>query len=65
VSNARLFIRRNLAGYLFLLPALVIFGLFVWYPLVLGFVMSFQSVDMVNPAVWVGWSNYRNVLSDS
>jgi multiple sugar transport system permease protein len=64
VSNARLFIRRNLAGYLFLLPALVIFGLFVWYPLVLGFVMSFQSVDMVNPAVWVGWSNYRNVLSD-
>jgi multiple sugar transport system permease protein len=64
VSNARLFIRRNLAGYLFLLPALVIFGLFVWYPLVLGFVMSFQSVDMVNPAVWVGWSNYQNVLSD-
>ncbi len=64
MSNARLFIRRNLAGYLFLLPALVIFGLFVWYPLVLGFVMSFQSVDMVNPAVWVGWSNYRNVLSD-
>jgi multiple sugar transport system permease protein len=64
VSRARLFIRRNLAGYLFLLPALVIFALFVWYPLVLGFIMSFQNVDMINPAVWVGWSNYQNVLTD-
>ncbi|HET6309878.1 MAG TPA: sugar ABC transporter permease [Candidatus Nitrosotalea sp.] len=56
--------QNNLGGYLFLLPALVIFAVFVWYPLVLGFVMSFQNVDMLNPAVWVGWSNYRNVLSD-
>jgi multiple sugar transport system permease protein len=60
----RLFISQNLAGYLFLLPALLIFGLFVWYPLVLGFVMSFQSVDMINPAVWVGWANYQKVFSD-
>jgi multiple sugar transport system permease protein len=26
--------------------------------------MSFQNVDMLNPAVWVGWTNYRNVFSD-
>jgi multiple sugar transport system permease protein len=64
LGRARLFLGRNLGGYLFLLPALVIFALFVWYPLVLGFVMSFQSVDMINPSVWVGWTNYRNVLSD-
>jgi multiple sugar transport system permease protein len=62
--KARLFFQNNLGGYLFLLPALVIFALFVWYPLVLGFVMSFQNVDMLNPAVWVGWTNYRNVFSD-
>ena len=64
LRKARLFFRRNLGGYLFLLPALVIFALFVWYPLVLGFIMSFQSVDMINPAVWVGWTNYRHVFSD-
>jgi multiple sugar transport system permease protein len=64
LSEVRLFIVRNLGGYLFLLPALVIFALFVWYPLVLGFVMSFQSVDMINPAVWVGWTNYQKVFSD-
>jgi multiple sugar transport system permease protein len=64
LSSARLFLARNLGGYLFLLPALLIFALFVWYPLVLGFVMSFQNVDMINPAVWVGWTNYQKVFSD-
>ena len=64
VSRARLFLRRNLTGYLFLLPAVVIFALFVWYPLVLGFIMSFQNIDMINPAVWVGWTNYQKVFSD-
>lgn len=57
-------IRRNLGGYLFLLPALIIFALFVWYPIVTGFIMSFQSVDMINPSVWVGLENYRRVFSD-
>jgi multiple sugar transport system permease protein len=64
LGKARLFMRRNLGGYLFLLPALVIFAVFVWYPLVLGLVMSFQNVDMINPAIWVGWSNYQKVFSD-
>jgi multiple sugar transport system permease protein len=62
--KARVFLRRNLGGYLFLLPALAIFALFVWYPLLLGFVMSFQNIDMLNPAVWVGWTNYQKVFSD-
>ena len=64
LGKLRLLIGRNLGGYLFLLPALSIFALFVWYPLVLGFVMSFQSVDMINPALWVGWTNYQKVFSD-
>src|SRR5260221_9602625 len=64
LRRTRLFFQRNLGGYLFLLPALVIFALFVWYPVVLGFIMSFQNVDMINPAAWVGWVNYRNVFSD-
>ena len=56
--------RRNFSGYLFLLPALLIFGLFVWYPIILGFIMSFQSVDLITPATWVGWANFRAVFSD-
>ena len=57
-------IRRNFSGYLFLLPALLIFALFVWYPVVLGFAISFQNVDMINPSAWVGWANYHQVLTD-
>ena len=64
LGRVRLFLRRNISGYLFLLPALLIFALFVWYPLVLGLVMSFQNVDMINPSAWVGWSNYQKVFSD-
>jgi multiple sugar transport system permease protein len=26
--------------------------------------MSFQNVDMINPAAWVGWANYQKVFSD-
>ncbi|HEY5002997.1 MAG TPA: sugar ABC transporter permease [Ktedonobacteraceae bacterium] len=57
-------IRRNFSGYLFLLPALLVFALFVWYPVVLGFAISFQNVDMINPSAWVGWANYHQVLTD-
>lgn len=58
------FFQRNLNGYLYLLPALAIFALFVWYPIALGFVISFQSIDMINPPSWVGWMNYQHVLAD-
>ena len=57
-------LQRNLSGYLFLLPALLIFALFVWYPVVLGFIMSFQNVDLINPAVWVGLKNYQDIFAD-
>src|SRR5258706_1084143 len=57
-------IQSNLSGYLFLLPALLIFALFVWYPIVFGFLMSFQKVDLINPSRWAGFANYREVFSD-
>lgn len=58
------FIRRNLSAYLFLFPALLAFSFFVWYPIVLGFVVSLQNVDLINTPVWVGWENFREVISD-
>ena len=64
VRRTKLGLRRNLTGYLFLLPALLIFAIFVWYPIVLGFVMSFQSIDMINPPSWVGWQNYQHMFAD-
>ena len=43
---------------------MLIFLVFVWYPLVLGFVISFQNVDLINPSTWAGWSNYQQVFAD-
>src|SRR5712664_1464708 len=64
LGRVRLFLRRNLSGYLFLLPALLIFALFVWYPIISGILMSFQSVDLINPSRWVGVANYQEVFRD-
>src|SRR5258708_36974453 len=57
-------IQRNLSGYLFLLPALLIFSLFFWDPVVSGFFMSFPRVDLIHPLRLVGFANYWEVVSD-
>lgn len=48
----------------FLLPVLVIFGLFSWWPIVRSLVMSFQKTNLVTPAQWVGLANFEYVLHD-
>ena len=54
----------GISNLVFLLPLLVIFGLFSWFPIVRAAVMSFQQTNLVSPAHWVGWSNFSNVLND-
>src|SRR6476646_3635313 len=49
---------------LFLLPTIVIFGAFSWYPIVRTVVMSFQHTNLVQPATWVGLDNFRSVIHD-
>jgi multiple sugar transport system permease protein len=58
------FVRRNSAGFLFLLPALIIFGFFVWYPIVMDFILSFQKDAFYGNPTFVGWQNYRFVWRD-
>ena len=58
------FTRRNAAGILFLLPAFIIFGFFVWYPIVYGFILSFQKNAFYGTPSFVGWQNYLYVWHD-
>ena len=51
-------------GRAMMIPMLVIFGLFSWYPIVRAVTMSFQSTNLIDPPKWVGWANYRAVLND-
>jgi multiple sugar transport system permease protein len=54
----------GLTSVLFLLPLLLIFGAFSWYPIVRTATMAFQHTNLVQPATWVGFDNFRTVWRD-
>ncbi|NQT85915.1 extracellular solute-binding protein [bacterium] len=52
------------AGYLFLTPWLVGFIVLTAGPIVLSVVYSFCRYDVLHPPQFVGWQNYRTLLTD-
>jgi raffinose/stachyose/melibiose transport system permease protein len=56
--------RRHVVGWLFVLPALLFYAVFVLQPLALTVEYSFYRWDGVGPATWVGLTNYAAVLSE-
>jgi raffinose/stachyose/melibiose transport system permease protein len=56
--------RRNVVGWLFVIPALAMYGVFVLQPLALTVQYSLYRWDGVGPATWVGLSNYQTVVTD-
>lgn len=56
--------KEQLTPWLFLAPALVLFAIFVGYPIVQSLTLSFYEWDGLGPKVWVGWSNYRELWQD-
>ncbi len=58
-------LRPYLSGYLFLLPATVLFILFLWVPIVKGVIFSFYHIDFVKGNEFVGFDNYKTVFHDS
>lgn len=57
-------VRRNLTAYGFLSGALICFAFFSWYPMIRGFILSFQENNFVDPPVWVGLENFKTVFAD-
>lgn len=56
--------RQAVVGWLFVLPALLMYAAFVLQPVVLTVQYSLYRWDGVGPATFVGLSNYETVLSD-
>jgi raffinose/stachyose/melibiose transport system permease protein len=54
--------REAIVGWLFVLPALVMYAVFVLQPLVLTIKYSFYKWNGVGSATWVGLKNYLTVL---
>jgi multiple sugar transport system permease protein len=56
--------RGGLSTLLFLLPLVVVFGVFSWFPIVRAAVMSVQHTNLVTAPTFVGWKNFATVFSD-
>lgn len=57
---------QKLKPYLYLAPALIPVGIFVYYPLIKSLEISFFNWNMVSPnREWVGLDNYKTLLTDS
>ncbi|RIQ20253.1 sugar ABC transporter permease [Jiangella rhizosphaerae] len=54
----------GLSTLLLLLPLLLVFGYFAWFPIGRAVVMSFQETNLVTDPAWVGLDNFRQVLED-
>jgi raffinose/stachyose/melibiose transport system permease protein len=54
----------RLGGWLFVLPALTAYSLFVLWPIVQTFRYSLYRWDGVAPAEWAGLDNFKTVFSD-
>jgi len=52
-------------GYLYLLPAALVYGAFLLYPLLRAVHLSFFQWDGITLGQWVGLDNYRDVVADA
>lgn len=58
--------RYNLAPYLFILPALLMLAVFIYYPIIQNFIYSFFRFSAFSPTkTFVGLDNFKNLLEDS
>jgi multiple sugar transport system permease protein len=55
-------VREAVAGYVFLAPFLLVFGVFTLWPLLVALWLSLHSYDLFSPPAWVGLDNYWFLL---
>lgn len=56
-------LRRYRFIYLMLIPVLVYFLVFSYYPMVLGIYNSFREIKLLGNATFVGWKNYETIFA--
>ncbi|MBD2495860.1 carbohydrate ABC transporter permease [Nostoc sp. FACHB-280] len=65
-SKNWILIQQRLTPYLFLLPALVLLGLTVFWPALQAFYLSFTSYeDISQPPQWIGFGNFLRLWKDA
>ncbi len=62
ISRSKGIRRETIVGWLFVIPALVMYAVFVLLPLLLTILYSFYRWNGVGPMSWVGLKNYSTVF---
>ena len=57
--------RRQLWGFLFVLPVLVFFAVFAFYPMISAFYYSLTDYNLISAPVLAGLKNYQRMLHDA
>jgi len=65
VQQKKLIKSDTIAGYLFILPLLIYFGVFLLSPMVISLFYSFTEWNMRSKAIFVGLRNYKDLLFNS
>ncbi len=63
-SRRSIYWRKQGLAYLFLLPALLVFTLVTWYPILNTILYSFQKVNVGGFQGWVGFANYTRMFGN-
>jgi putative chitobiose transport system permease protein len=64
-SKQWILIKHKITPYLFLLPALIILILTVFWPAVQAFYLSFTNYENIgDPPQWIGWKNFLRLSKD-
>ncbi|MBW4562489.1 MAG: sugar ABC transporter permease [Mojavia pulchra JT2-VF2] len=65
-SKNWILLKQRLTPYLFLLPALLLLGLTVFWPTLQAFYLSFTSYeDIAQPPQWIGFANFLKLWQDA
>jgi ABC-type sugar transport system permease subunit len=56
--------RRSIVAWVFLLPALLILGVYRGIPIIWNFYLSFQERNVIGETEWVGLGHYEAALND-
>ena len=63
-KNQKLIMRESITSYLFLLPFLLFFVMFVLYPMVVCICTSFTNSNLGSNGTFVGLQNYKDMMKD-
>lgn len=58
--------KKYLSNYLFVLPIVILFAIFIVYPIIYNFIISFYDWNGISSEkLFCGFENYKEILSDS